>query len=129
LPNLWLEVRPTKAFAAQPQFDADDVILTLGVQAETRIVPTETRPTCPFPTQLDLVARTEQGRVHIAVPIDIPFPEIDKLLQDGSGPIDITIRGAGVAPSGDRLLRNLGRLPMAPRDHELLLNGGISLLS
>jgi hypothetical protein len=117
LPNLWLEVRPTHAFAAQPRFDAHDVVLTVGVQAETRIVPTETRPACPFPAELDLVPRTEQGRVQIAVPIDIPFPEIDKLLaaqltgktypQDGTGPVDITIRRAGVAPSGDRLLISL----------------------
>jgi Domain of unknown function (DUF4403) len=117
LPNLWLEVRPTRAFAAQPRFAANDVILTLGVQAETRIVPTETRPTCPFPAQLEVVPRPEQGRVQIAVPIDIPFPALDKLLeaqligktypQDGSGPVDITIRRASLAPSGDRLLISL----------------------
>jgi hypothetical protein len=117
LPNLWLEVRPTKAFAAQPRFEANDVVLTLGVQAETRIVPVETRPTCPFPPELELVPRPEQGRVQIAVPIDIPFPELDKLLeaqltgktypQDGSGPVDVTIRHAALAPSGDRLLISL----------------------
>jgi hypothetical protein len=117
LPNLWLEVRPTRAFSAQPRFEANDVILTLGVQAETRIVPTETRPTCPFPAELELVPRPEQGRVQIAVPIDIPFPELDKLLQaqltgktypqDGSGPVDVTIRRAALAPSGDRLLISL----------------------
>ena len=44
-PSLWLEVRPTRAFAAQPQILADWLILTLGVQAETRIVPSETTPT------------------------------------------------------------------------------------
>jgi Domain of unknown function (DUF4403) len=117
LPNLWLEVRPTRAFAAQPRFAANEVILTLGVQAETRIVPAETRPTCPFPAALELVPRPEQGRVQIAVPIDIPFSELDKLLeaqligktypQDGSGPVDITIRRASLAPSGDRLLISL----------------------
>ena len=40
LPNLWLEVRPTRAFAAQPRIDASPrSVLTIGVQAETRIVP------------------------------------------------------------------------------------------
>ena len=48
-PNLWLEVKPTRAFAAQPKILADWVILTLGVEAETRIVPSETKPDCPFP--------------------------------------------------------------------------------
>jgi hypothetical protein len=117
LPNLWLEVRPTRAFAAQPQFDPNNVVLTLGVQAETRILPAETRPTCPFPATLDLVPRAEQGRVQIAVPIDLPFPEIDKLLEaqlvgktyprDGSGSAEITVRRASVAASGDRLLISL----------------------
>src|SRR5262249_42298983 len=49
LPNLWLEVRPTRAFAAQPRIDATAVVLTLGVEAQTRIVPVETKPECPFP--------------------------------------------------------------------------------
>src|SRR5262249_14897499 len=66
LPNLWLELRPTRAFAAQPRVDANALVLTLGVQAETRIVPAETKPNCPFPAQLEIVPRTEQGRVNIA---------------------------------------------------------------
>jgi hypothetical protein len=117
LSNLWLELRPTHAFAAQPHVDPTAVILTIGVQAETRIVPTETRPSCPFPAQLEIVPRTEQGRVNIAVPIDIPFTDIDRLLeaqligktypQDGSGPVEITVRRASLAASGDRLLISL----------------------
>jgi hypothetical protein len=43
MPNLWLELRPTRAFAAQPRITESAVILTLGVQAETRIVPAETK--------------------------------------------------------------------------------------
>ena len=62
-PNLWLEVRPTRAFAAQPRSSTDWVILTLGVQAETRIVPSATKPDCPFPAQLDLVPQIDQGSV------------------------------------------------------------------
>jgi Domain of unknown function (DUF4403) len=117
LPSLWLELRPTRAFAAQPRVDQTSLILTIGVEAETRIVPTETKPACPFPAQLEIVPRTEQGRVNIEVPIDIPFTEIDKLLdaqlagktfpQDGSGPVAITIHHASLAASGDRLLISL----------------------
>jgi hypothetical protein len=117
LPTLWLELRPTHAFAAQPHVDPSAVILTIGVQAETRIVPTETKPSCPFPAQLEIVPRNEQGRVNITVPIDIPFTDIDKLLQaqligktypeDGSGPVEITVRRATLAASGDRLLMTL----------------------
>ena len=73
MPNLWLEVRPTRAIAAQPKIDGSAVTLLLGVQADTRIVPTETKPNCPFPQALDLVPQTNDGSVNIAVPIDIPF--------------------------------------------------------
>ena len=73
MPDLWLEVRPTRAVAAQPKIDAGAVTLTVGVQAETRIAPTETKPDCPFPAALELVPPMEQGRVSIGVPIDLPF--------------------------------------------------------
>ena len=51
VPDLWLEVRPVRAVAAQPRIDASPVTLTVGVQAETRIAPTESKPDCPFPAR------------------------------------------------------------------------------
>src|SRR6202044_3090892 len=117
MPNLWLEVRPTRAIAAQPKIDNTAVTLLVGVQAETRIVPTETKPNCPFPQQLDLVAQASDGSVNIAVPIDIPFTEVSRLLatqfagktfpEDGSGSFAVTIKQAAVAASGDQLLISL----------------------
>jgi hypothetical protein len=117
MPNLWLELRPTRAFAGQPRIDASALTLTIGVQAETRIVPAETKPDCPFPAQLELVPQIEQGRVHIAVPIDIPFPEVNRLLeaqlkgrtfpQDKGGAFAVTVRGVTLAVSGERLLISL----------------------
>ena len=80
MPSLWLELRPTRAFAAQPRTTASALVLTFGVQAETRIVPNQTKPECPFPAQVELVPQAEQGRVNIAVPIDVPFTEVDRLL-------------------------------------------------
>ena len=51
------------------------------------------------------------------VPIDVPFTEINKLIaaqmvgrtypEDGSGPVDVTVKSANVVPSGDRLLISL----------------------
>jgi hypothetical protein len=117
MPNLWLEVRPTRAIAAQPRIDANAVTLLVGVQAETRIVPNETKPNCPFPQQLDLVQQASEGNVNIAVPIDIPFTEVSRLLQaqiggktfpeDGSGSFAVTIKQSAIAASGDRLLISL----------------------
>ncbi len=113
-PDLWLEIRPTRAFAAQPRIDQDAVTLTLGLQAETRITPSETRPDCPFPAQLQIVQQLDQGRVAIGVPIDVPFTEVNRLLdgelkgrnfsEGGGGAVAITVLGASLAPSGDRLL-------------------------
>jgi hypothetical protein len=117
MPNLWLEVRPTRAFAAQPIIDRSSVTLTFGVQAETRIVGEETRPNCPFPAQLELVPQMERGHVNIAVPIDIPFTEISRLMEaqllgktfpmDKGGAFTATVRGVNVAASGGRLLISL----------------------
>ena len=117
MPNLWLELRPTRAFAGQPRIDTSALTLTIGVQAETRIVPAETKPDCPFPAQVELVPQIEQGRVNIAVPIDIPFPEVNRLLeaqlkgktfpQDKAGAFAVTVRGVTLAASGERLLISL----------------------
>jgi hypothetical protein len=116
-PNLWLEMRPTRAFAAHPRIDANNVTLTVGVQAETRIVPTRTTPSCPFPLQLQIVPAVEQGRVAIAAPIDIPFTEVNRILDaqlkgrkfpdDASAAGEVTVLKATVAPAGDRLLISL----------------------
>ncbi len=114
LPPLFLEFRPTRAFAAQPRVDANNVTLTLGIEAETRIVPDETRPNCPFPARLDLVPPLEQGKVTIALPIDVPFGELSKLLEsqlkdkvfpdDRASPAEITVLRAAVSAAGERLL-------------------------
>jgi hypothetical protein len=116
LPALWLELRPTRAIAAQPRVDASAVTLTLGIEAETRVTPVETKPACPFPATITIVPPTP-GRVTIGVPIDMPFTEINKIVEaqfagktfpeDGSGPVDVTVKRASVAASGDRLLISL----------------------
>jgi hypothetical protein len=117
LPPLWLEMRPIRAAAAQPQVDARNVTLTIGVQAETRILPNETKPNCPFPSQLELVPPMQEGVLAVGVPIDLPFTEINKMLEpqlkgrrfpeDGSGPVDVEVLRASIAASGDRLLISL----------------------
>ncbi len=117
MPNLWLEIRPVRAIAAQPKIDANAVTLLVGVQAQTRIVPSETKPDCPFPSALDLVPQANEGTLDIAVPIDMPFTEVSRLIEtqlkgktfpeDGSGAFATTIKQAAVAASGDRLLISL----------------------
>jgi hypothetical protein len=116
LPSVWLEVRPTRALAAQPVVDANAVTVTIGIEAETRVTPSETRPDCPFPDKITVIPPTSGG-VNVAVPIDIPFTELNKLIdtelagrtfpEDGSGPVDVTVKHATVTPSGDRLLISL----------------------
>lgn len=117
LPPLWLEMRPVRAAAAQPQVDARNVTITVGVQAETRILPSETKPTCPFPAQLELVPPMQDGVLAVGVPIDMPFTELNKLLEpqlkgrhfpdDGSGPVDVEVLQANLSASGERLLISL----------------------
>jgi hypothetical protein len=117
LPDLWLELRPVRAVAAQPKIDASAVTLTVGVQAETRITPAESKPDCPFPAAVEIVPPMEAGRVSLGVPIDLPFTEVNKLIEaqlkgrvfpeDKSGPVEVTINRATLAASGDRLLISL----------------------
>jgi hypothetical protein len=116
-PDLWLEVRPIRAFAAQPRIDQNAVTLTLGVEAQTRVSPSATKPDCPFPGELQIVQQLDQGRVAIGLPIDVPFTEVNRLVdaqlkgrnfpEDGGGSFAITVLGATVAPSDDRLLISL----------------------
>ena len=117
LPELWLEMRPMRAAAAQPQIDAKDVTLTVGVQAETRIVTAATKPACPFPAQLELVPPMDNGKLAVGLPIDLPFTELNKLLEaqlkgkhfpeDNNAPVDVEVLGANLAAAGDRLLISL----------------------
>jgi hypothetical protein len=116
IPPLWLELRPTRAIAVQPHVDASAVTVTVGIEAETRVTSTETKPDCPFPEKISIIPPTPGG-VSIAVPIDMPFSEINKIVEaqfagrsfpeDGSGSVDVTVKHATVAASGDRLLISL----------------------
>jgi hypothetical protein len=115
-PPLWLELRPTRAVAVQPNVSASAVTMTLGIEAETRITPKQTTPLCPFPEKLSVVPPT-QPIVAIDIPIDIPFTDVDKIVEaqligrsfpeDGSGPVNVTVKRVEVAASGDRLLISL----------------------
>jgi hypothetical protein len=113
LPVLWLEFKPVRAIAAQPKVDGSAVTVVIGVEAETRITPTETRPECPFPDKITIVPPTPGG-VSIAVPIDLPFTDLNQVIdaqftgktfpEDGSGPVDVTVKKASIAAASDRLL-------------------------
>ena len=117
-PKLWLELRPTRAMAAQPRIDNSAVTLTVGVQADTRIVPNETKPDCPFPAQLDLVQQLDRGRIKIEMPVDMPLAEVNRQIEaqlkgkvfpeDRRGSVTATIRSVNLAASGNRLLMSLG---------------------
>jgi hypothetical protein len=116
LPALWLELRPVRAIAAQPRVDAQALTLMLGIEAETRITPVETKPSCPVPAVITIVPPAP-GRVAIGVPVDMPFTDINKIIEaqfsgktfpeDGSGPAAVTVKRATVAASGNRLLISL----------------------
>ena len=115
-PSLWLEMRPTRAIAVQPNVSATALTMTLGIEAETRITPKATTPMCPFPEKLSVVPPT-QPIVQIDIPIDIPFTDVDKIVEaqligrsfpeDGSGSAVVTVKRAQVSASGDRLLFSL----------------------
>lgn len=117
LPDLWLELKPVRFFAAQPRIDAKAVTLTLGLQAQTRIAATQTQPICPFPTALELVPPLPPGKVAITVPIDLALTDVARLMalqlkgrtfpEDGGGTIAVTVLDTNLAAAGERLLISL----------------------
>jgi hypothetical protein len=117
LPPMWLETRPLRASASQPRIDARAVTVAIGVEAATRIVGAASKPACPFPEKLELVPPRPDGRLSIALPIDMPFTTISKTLSDklkgrrfpegGDLGVEVEVRSAKVAASGDRLLISL----------------------
>ena len=117
LSELWLELRPMRAFAAQPRIDADAVTLLIGIEAETRVVPRQDKPDCPFPATLELLPQAGESRIGIALPIDVPFVEINRLIaaqlvgktfpREENAAVRHTVRQASLPPSGDRLLISL----------------------
>lgn len=116
LQSLFIELKPTRAVAAQPRIDASNMTLTLGVEAETRVTSTQTQPNCPFPATLAIVP-PGPGKLSIGVPVDMPFTELNKIIEaqlagktfpeDNSGAVAVTVKKATVSASGDRLLISL----------------------
>lgn len=116
-PALYLEMRPVKAVAAQPQVDARNITLTIGLKAETRITGAQTTPRCPFPETLDIVPPFDSGRINIGVPIDLTFEEVSRIVEsqlkghsfpeDGSGAVDVMVKRVSIDAAGDRLLISL----------------------
>ena len=115
-PTLWLELKPTRAVAVQPSISAQAITTTIGIEAETRITSKQTTPVCPFPEKISIVPPTAPV-VAIDIPIDIPFADLDKIVEaqlvgrnfpeDGSGSVNVTVKRAQVSASGDRLLISL----------------------
>ena len=117
LPALYLEMKPVRAAAAQPQIDARNLTLVVGVQAETRITAQATKPACPFPQTLELVPPMENGKLVVGVPIDVPFTELNKLINaqlkgktfpdDPNSAVEVEVLRASLAAADDRLLISL----------------------
>jgi len=65
---------------------------------------------------LQIVPAQDKGKVNVGVPVDMPFTEVNKIInaqlkgrtfpEDG-GPVAVTVKSATVEPSGDRLLISL----------------------
>jgi Domain of unknown function (DUF4403) len=114
MPELWLEMRPVRAAAAQPQIDAKNLTLVIGVSAETRITAQATKPSCPFPAALELVPPMQNGKLSIGLPIDVPFTALSKVLnaqlkghrypEGGGAAVEVEIQSASLAAAGERLL-------------------------
>lgn len=113
-PDLYLQMRPIRALASHPVTDEKTATVTLGVEAQTRIVAFGEKPNCSFPAQLEIVPPVSQGRFAIAAPIELPFTDINAVLnrqmrgrtfpENADSWAQATVMRIRVAPSGNRLL-------------------------
>lgn len=113
-PNFHLQVRPIRAFASHPVTGEKTATVTLGVEAETRIVSFEQKPKCAFPAEMEIVPPVGQGRFALAAPIEVPFTEVNAILnrqlrgrtfpESADAWAQATVQRVHVAASGDRLL-------------------------
>jgi hypothetical protein len=114
--NLHLELRPVRLLASQPVIDATSVRLTVGAEAQARVIAAPNTPNCAFPPRLEIIEPLQEGRFSVVAPIELPFAEINQLLnqqlrnrtlpeQAVAG--QITVHRVRVLPSGERLLITL----------------------
>ena len=119
MPNLWLEVRPTRAFAANPRVEQ------APPQADHRrasripaLCRTRRSPIVRFRNSWKSSSRRRRAGSISLVPIDIPFTEVNRLIEtaakgktfpeDQSSAFTATIKSVKIAASGDRLLISVG---------------------
>lgn len=136
-PQLFVEVKPVAAVAAQPKIDNKGVHLLLGLRAQTRVSSNASKPSCPFPNRLELISGQDTGGVSLALPIDVPFTELNKLLtaqlagkifpEDKSGPATVKIHSLELTPSGKRLLLTLNVTVAEQRFFGLSASGDVYL--
>jgi hypothetical protein len=112
LPAIFVEVRPRRAIAAQPRITGEALALVIGIEAEIRISDSETRPDCPFPSELVLVDPPAEGPLAVAAPVELTFGAVNAALtrlngrtvEDRARGIAVEIGRVTVRPAGTRLL-------------------------
>ena len=79
--GVWLQSKPVRAHAAQPRITDDAVLLQLGIDVHSRLLPEDREPTCPFPETLTLRSPSP-GRIEINLPAEIRYAILDDALTE-----------------------------------------------
>ena len=107
--QLWLEIKPVTARAAQLQIDSDNIRFQLGLDAQTRVITEETQPDCPFPETLILEA-PHPGHIEIMLLAEIDYATLEAILakevvgKTFGEDISVTVEAVKLRPHGDSLL-------------------------
>ena len=83
-PDVWLQVRPLYARAAQPQITEEGILLQLGIDAETQVSTSDTTPnaqTCSFPDTLSIEA-LRPANIEINLPARLDYEVLQRALSD-----------------------------------------------
>ena len=79
--GLWLQIKPIRARASQPQIHDDGILLQLGIDAETWISPREVEPNCPFPESVTLES-PKPSSIEINLPAEIEYSVLNAGISD-----------------------------------------------
>ncbi len=107
--GIWLEVKPVAVRSVQPAVDAQNIHLQFGLDAETRVVETQTQPQCPFPEEL-IIEDFQTGYFQIELPTELEYDTLEAFLKEKFADktvgedVSATIDAVSIHPDGEAIV-------------------------
>ena len=113
-PDLWLQIEPTSARTTQVRVDEENVVLQIGIDAQTLVSTERNSPVCPFPKRLNIEQNQQPDIVELRLPVESTYDHLTSMLaMETVGATfgsrwAVQIDSVALSPHGDRLLLSTG---------------------